>query len=270
MRLAVSNIAWDRADDEAAAAVLRSAGIDAVELAPTKTWPDLREADVASARDERDRWRERGLTVLSTQSLLFGRPDLQLFGGEQAVEDLLVHLELVLGLGAAMGAGPQVFGSPKNRRRGELPLERALPVAVDAFTRVAAIAEALGTTMVLEANPQDYGADFVTSAHEAASLVAAVGRPGLRLHLDTACMSLAGDDAVECVHRYAHLLAHVHLSEPDLGEVGVANPVHVDVVRALKDVGYMAGVTVEMRPAGDPLRGLRRAAEYAVRLLDTA
>lgn len=268
MRLAVSNIAWERADDDAAAAVLRGAGIDAVELAPTKAWPDPRTADLAAAHAERDRWQARGLTVRSTQSLLFGRPELQLFGPGQ--EDLIAHLELVLGLGAAMGAGPQVFGSPRNRRRGDLPLEQALPVAVAAFTRLAVTAAGLGTTLVLEANPEQYGADFVTSAHEAAALVAAVDHPGLRLHLDTACMALAGDDPVACVHRYAHLLAHVHLSEPDLGPVGAPNPVHTSVVRALRDVGYTAGVTVEMRPCADPLAGLQRAAAYAARLLESA
>ena len=37
------------------------------------------------------------------------------------------------------------------------------------------------------------GADFVTHAAEALELVRAVAHPGLALHLDTACMMLAGD-----------------------------------------------------------------------------
>lgn len=271
MRLAVSNIAWERADDDRVAEVLRAAGVDAVEVAPTKAWPDPRQADVSAAQQEGARWRERGLEVMSTQSLLFGRPDLQLFTDEQSREGLLGHLEHVLALGTALGARAQVFGSPKNRRREGLPVAQAMEVATEAFRRLAATAERLGTTLVVEANPEHYGADFLTSAHDAALLVEQVGRPGVRLHLDTACMLLAGDDPAECVRRYAPLLAHVHLSEPELAPVGATpSAVHAEVILALREVGYSGGVSVEMRPAPDAVEAVRVAAGYAVRLLEAA
>ena len=46
---------------------------------------------------------------------------------------------------------------------------------------------------MMEANPPEYGADFVTRAAEAIELVKAVNHPGFRLHLDTGCMTLAND-----------------------------------------------------------------------------
>lgn len=270
MRLAVSNIAWERSDDDRLAEVLCAAGIDAVELAPTKAWPDLQEVDVTAAAQEAARWRHRGLEVLSTQALLFGRPDLQLFGSKNSRECLIGYLEHVLALGAAMGAQAQVFGSPRNRRREGLPASEAMDIAVGVFSRLALTAEGLGTTLVIEANPWHYGADFLTSAHDAAHLVHSVDRPGFRLHLDTACMLLAGDDPVECVRAYAPLLAHVHLSEPELGPVGAPSAVHADFVAALQEAGYDGGLSVEMRPAADPSSAVRVAADYAVRLLGVA
>ena len=268
MRLAVSNIAWDASSDSEVARILTAAGVDAIEVAPTKAFADVAKADLQDARDYRAYWADLGLSVLTTQSLLFGRPDLLLFGDDEQRRAFVRHLEHVLELGAALGARAQVFGSPKNRRREGLPEQQANEIAAEVFSQLARAAERYGTTLCLEANPVDYGADFLTSAHQAAALVEAVDLPGLRLHLDTACMQLAGDDVTTCVEQYAHLLAHVHVSEPQLGPVGVTrSAVHEETVAALRTVGYDAGVSVEMRPVDDQPAAGRTAADYAVRLL---
>jgi sugar phosphate isomerase/epimerase len=270
MRLAVSNIAWDAEHDEQVADVLREHGIDAVEIAPPKAFGDPEQADVTDAERYRARWQDLGLSIISTQSLLFGRPDLLLFGDDGQREAFTAYLEHVLELGASLGARAQVFGSPKNRRREQLPEAEARAVAEDVFGRLGAHAAAHGTALCLEANPSEYGADFLTSAHEAAALVAAVDSPGLRLHLDTACMQLAGDDGPEVARRYAPLVSHVHLSEPQLGPVGTPNPAHAALLEALSEVGYSGGVSVEMRPTSTPVESVREAARYASTLLEAA
>lgn len=265
MRVAASNIAWEPADDAAVARALLSRGVSFVEVAPTKRWPDLRGVTVAEAREYGAYWAGLGLPVRSTQSLLFGRPELRLFGGATERRTLVEHLCHVVELGAAMGAVAQVFGSPRNRRREQLPASDALVVAAEAFSEVGRRAVDAGTCVCLEANPERYGADFLTTAAEAAALVAMVDSPGVRLHLDTACMALAGDDAVAEVRSGAPLLRHVHLSEPDLGPVGDPRPAHTELAAALREVGYAGLVSVEMRPAsGDPVAALARAAGYTV------
>lgn len=267
MRLAVSNIAWDADDDAAVAAVLQQAGLDAVEVAPPKAFDDPATADLDDARRYRERWTSLGMSIVSTQALLFGRPDLLLFGDADQREAFTAHLEHVLLLGAELGARAQVFGSPKNRRRGDLPAEQASAVACEVFGRLGEHAALHGTALCLEANPPQYGADFLTSAHDAAAVVAAVDSPGLRLHLDTACMQLAGDDLRACAERYAPLVAHVHLSEPELGPVGTPNPGHRELLSALRDAGYDGSVSVEMRATATPVTSVRTAATYAAGLL---
>lgn len=271
MRLSISNIAWEPEQDEQVAQQLRAAGVSAVEVAPTKAWPDVRVAGAGDARAEAARWRGLGLEVVAMQALLFGRPELQLFGSAESRRLFVEHLSHVLALGGAMGAGAHVFGSPRNRRRDGLPQADAMAVAVDVFAELAVVAEQHGSALCLEANPAEYGADFLTSAHEAAELVAAVGRPGLRLHLDTACMQLAGDDVAACVRDYAALVQHVHLSEPELGPVGEQpNPRHAEVVGALAEVGYVGAVSVEMRATSSPVVSVDVAARYAAALLAQA
>lgn len=264
----MSNIAWDPPCDAEVASVLRAQGVDAVEVAPTKTWPDPRQAGEDDARRERERWQRLGLEVVATQSLLFGRPDLMLFGDADQRNAFREHLVHMVRLGAQMGARAQVFGSPKNRRRGGLDQAQAFQVAAEVFVRVAAAAQDAGTVVVVEANPPHYGADFLTSAHEAAELVSEVCSPGLRLHLDTACMLLAGDDPVECATRYAGLLSHVHLSAPDLGPVGERpDPAYAPFLSALTQAGYSGAVSVEMRPRADPVGSVRTAITYVSSLL---
>lgn len=271
MRLSISNIAWEPDQDEEVAEKLCSAGVSAVEIAPTKAWPDVREAGPEDGRAEAERWRGLGLEIVAMQALLFGRPELQLFGSDDSRKLLVDHLAHVLALGGAMGADAHVFGSPRNRRRDGLPLADALAVAVDVFGELAGVAEQHGTTLCIEANPAEYGADFLTSAHEAAELVAVVGRPGVRLHLDTACMQIVGDDVSACVREYAELLHHVHLSEPELGPVGdQPNPHHAEVVRSLAEIGYGGVVSIEMRPTQTPAASVEVAVQYAAGLLSRA
>ncbi|UUZ52764.1 hypothetical protein LP419_26580 [Massilia sp. H-1] len=53
MRLSISNIAWELADDEAVAALLRARSIDAIDIAPGKYFPDpaaATDADIARAQ----------------------------------------------------------------------------------------------------------------------------------------------------------------------------------------------------------------------------
>lgn len=256
MKLAVSSIAWPLAREEEAAALLRARGVAGVELAPTQRWPSPPEAPAAELDACRAAWEARGLPIVAAQAVLFGRPDLLVFGDDEARTRLVEYLGGVARACARLGARALVFGAPKNRRRGDLPAAEALDVAVDVFGRLARAAHAAGTAFVLEANPTEYGADFATRFDEALEVVARVDHPGLGLHLDSACMHLAGDDLVACarVALERGVLRHVHLSAPYLAPL--TDPAAATVplsafVEALRRGGYTGWVSLEMR-APDP------------------
>ena len=55
MRLAISNIAWDPVEDEAIAKLLRRFGVDAIDVAPGKYFPEpakATEEDIARVKNE--------------------------------------------------------------------------------------------------------------------------------------------------------------------------------------------------------------------------
>jgi sugar phosphate isomerase/epimerase len=261
VRFAISNIAWASAQDQEVAAEMRAAGAAGVEVAPTAIWPDPLRASADDRREYRDRWRARGLPVVALQSLVFGRPDLQLFD-DRTRGELRDRLHGMLEVARDLGAAPLVFGSPRNRTRGALAPGAALEIAVPFFRELGDAAQRLGVVLCVEPNPPAYGCDFITTAAEGRALVDSVASPGFRLHLDAAGMFLAGDVATEEIARGAHLLGHVHLSAPNLGPVGPGAPVDFPaIVKALRTCRYQGLVSIEMRAAPEPAAALANVRE---------
>jgi D-psicose/D-tagatose/L-ribulose 3-epimerase len=267
MKVAVSNIAWEPSDDAAVAAALIAAGVSGIEIAPTKLWAAPEEVGPAEAGAVRDAWAGRGLPIVAMQSLLYGQPDLLVFAGADVRGATRRHLEAIITLGGRLGARRLVFGSPKNRQRGAVPMDDAMGSAAEFFRPLAEHAAACGTVLCIEPNPPQYGSDFVTDAAQAVRLADLVDHEGFGVHLDVACMSLAGDDPAEAIPATAQHLRHFHVSEPELGPVGVEpDGDHTAAAAALVAAGYDGWCSVEMRPAtdGDRVAAVERAARFAV------
>lgn len=265
MKLAFSNIAWNADEDAAAPALLCGLGVQGVEVAPTRLWPDWAGATPEAAAAFSQAMHAAGLATPSFQSLLFGRPDLQVFGTPQQQSDLVAHLARVAQLAAAMQARVLVFGSPKNRDRGTLSPEAAMEQAVAFFRRAGQVCADVGVTLCIEANPAVYGCNFITRWSEAAELVRRCAHPGVGLHLDTACTLLAGDDPVAAVPQVADILVHVHASEPELGPFASPRCDHTGVGAALRTAGYDGWCSVEMRRTATALASVEEAAQLALR-----
>jgi sugar phosphate isomerase/epimerase len=246
--LAVSNIAWPREQDAEVAEVLHEFGIGGIEIAPTKIWSNPIAATDAEIDDYRRYWNERGIAIVAAQALLFGKPDLTIFESADVRRKTLDYLAAIVKLCARLGAGSLVFGSPKNRRVGDLAPEGVRSIAREFFARLGEIAAAAGTCIVMEANPPEYGADFATTAAAAIELVKSVDHPGFRLHLDTGCMTLAGDSITSTLESGFALLKHFHVSEPNLDPPGTSRRVdHAAFAAELQRRGYAQWVSLEMR-----------------------
>jgi D-psicose/D-tagatose/L-ribulose 3-epimerase len=263
MKLAMSAIAWEPSDDDAAARILREHGFEGVELAPTKIFPRPDEASDTEIAACRAAWEKRGLRIVALQALLFGRPELTVFG--ETRDATLEYLARIIRLGARLGAHALVFGSPRNRARGSLPTTKAWARAVEFFRKLGRVAEEAGTCLCIEPNPPRYGADFIVDSEEAVRLVEEVDSPGFGLHLDAACARLAGEDLAARLRASAHVLRHVHLSEVDLAPVRAGGTSDVaSIAAALREIHYSGYISIEMKPAG--LAAVRSAAESVARV----
>ena len=264
MRLAVSTLAIPINVTTADLKRLRGLGVEGLEVAPTRhmPWDDWSPSRLA---DYRMRLADADLLVSSLQAILFGTEGLHLLGGEAAFEAMLVHVRRVAEIGRALGARIGVFGSPRNRLRGELPAEAAWELGRDRFTRLARAVAEFGFSLGLEPVPAAYGGDFLTVADDVIRMVAEVGHPGLRVHLDTACVLLGGGAIDVAVMAAGNLLGHFHIAEPQLGPFHTPACPHATAAAALRAIAYDGWVAVEMLEQQDsPLEEVHTAASFAV------
>jgi D-psicose/D-tagatose/L-ribulose 3-epimerase len=250
VRTAVSNIAWTAEEDDEVIDLLVRRGVDAVEIAPTRLWPDPDSVDTREAVSVAARLADKGLEVAAFQSLLFGVPDADLFATDDARARIEARLRTVIRLAGAMGARSLVYGSPATRRppAGTSDVE-AMDRAVSFFAPLAALAADHGVVVCIEPNPPQYGCAFVTTAADGAALAEAVDSPGFGLHLDAAAMVMVGDDGPASIHAHAAWIQHFHASAPQLAPLECEQVDHASLAVALGQIGFSGVVSVEMRAA---------------------
>jgi sugar phosphate isomerase/epimerase len=254
VRLSFSNLAWERADDEWVAELLRRHGVSAIDLTPAKYFtPDPPPADEA-VREVRGWWGQRGIEIIGMQALFHGTTGLNIFGDHAARELTLGHLERMCRLGELLGAPRLTFGAPRNRDRGELPPETAAAQAVDFLRRLGDVAGAHRVTICLEPVPASYGANFMTDTASAADIVRRTDHAAIRLQLDVGAATVNREDLMKVVAQFAPLVGHVHLSEPELLPLGSRATDHADAAGILRRFLPAHALTIEMLSRADSRR----------------
>ena len=266
-RLGVSNLAWPSRAEAPALALLAAGGAQGVEVAPTRIapWDELTPQRLAAFRQG---CTAAGLVVSSLQAIFYGRPEANLLDELAGFEAMAEQVRRVAGIAHALGAGIAVFGAPNSRRRGALSPADAMWRGAERLRRLGDLAAAGGLVLGMEPVPASYGADFLNHADEVVEIVRLAGHPSVRAHLDTACVSLAGDDVADAIRAAAPLLAHYHVAEPQLGPFAAPVLDHARAGAALDQVGYQGWVVIEMREVeaeDDGLGAVADAIAYARR-----
>lgn len=267
MRLAISNIAWDISGDEDVAKLLKSYGVDAIDIVPGKYFPDPAKASDEEIVRVKTWWGKRGIEITGMQALLFGTVGLNVFGSPEVQETMMQYLAAVCRIGAGLGATRLVFGSPKNRDRNGLNDEQVMVIATPFFRRLGDIAQSYGVVICLEPNPPCYGANFMTTSAETAEVVRQVAHPAIRMQLDTGALTINGEDPAALLQNNSMLIGHIHASEPDLVPLGDGFTDHGMVAACLRKQLPMHVVSIEMLATkNEPhLASIERALKVAVR-----
>lgn len=265
MRIAVSNIAWNVSDDAAMAQLLQRHGVDAIDVAPGKYFPQPAQALASDIAKIRNWWEERGVEIVGMQALLFGTTGLNVFGEPDVQNAMLTHLEAVCRIGGELGATKLVFGSPRNRDRSSLSDEQTRDQALSFFQRLGDIAQQHGVVICLEPNPTCYGANFMTTSSETAHIVNAVSHPAIRMQLDTGAVTLNHESISQVLADYGTLIGHVHLSEPELAPLGDRGSDHGAFHAAIEAALPRHVLSIEMlaTTTEPPLVSVERALAFA-------
>ena len=94
MKLAISNIAWGKSNDCYVYDLMKKYGFEGLEIAPTRFFEeepyDADNESLDKILTKLDRYK---ITIVSMQSLLFGKPDYKLFGNKTERENLKNYLK---------------------------------------------------------------------------------------------------------------------------------------------------------------------------------
>ena len=246
MRLSISNIAWDVSEDEGVAKVLAKYGVDAIDIAPGKYFPDPVKATDDEVLTVKRWWADHGIDIIGMQALLFGSVGLNLFASAEVQESMLLRLGAVCRIASGLGASRLVFGSPKNRDRYGLTDQQTMSVAVPFFRRLGDIACSYGVFICLEPNPICYGANFMTTSAETAQVVKEVAHPGIRMQFDAGALTINCEDVIEVLQNGSSFIGHIHASEPEMLPIGDGGTDHAAVAACLKQYLPDHIVSIEM------------------------
>ena len=245
MNIAISNIAWEHSEDNAVSKILQKYEIKGIEIAPTKIWNDPTTIRTEDAEIYKRYWEDKGIKIVAMQSLLFGHPELTVFETAEKRKALLDYLTKIIHLASLLGVTAMVFGSPKNRIKGNLIEEATYEISNDFFRKIGDVAQKYDIAFCIEANPIVYGTDFLTTTQEVITFVKKVDHPNINVHLDSGAMQINKED-IEKTIISAQPFSHFHISEPDLLYV----PQEVDhraAAKALQKINYNKWVSIEMR-----------------------
>lgn len=265
MKLAVSSLAWEPAEDDAVRDMLAHRGVGGVELAPLKYWPSGLDVAPHVLSQYKARWLDAGISIVALQGFLFGMPELQLFGSPSQQAALEAHLVSTARLAAGLGAGVLVFGAPKNRLRRALSVDEAIAAAVPLLRRVASLCADVGVALCIEPNPPRYGGDFIHTSAEALRLVREVDHDSFGLHLDAGALAINAESDDEVIEA-ACVARHFHVSEVDLVPTGSGTVDHRRLGRLLRRAHFQRWHSIEMKPVtgGGVVEALGRAVDVAL------
>jgi sugar phosphate isomerase/epimerase len=264
VKLAMSNLAWAPEERLGAYAHMQAAGLTGLEIAPGLFFeraadpllPDNVMSSVALTEIGSHK-----LSLVSMQSLLFGVSGAALFGSEAEQAAFENGMNRAIGLAGRFQIPNLVFGSPSQRRIPKgMSSEEAAAHATEVFRRLGQRAALVGTVISLEANPAQYGTNFLNTIDEAEKFVARVAHPAVGLVLDLGETHVNGSFAT-LVGRIAALaprLNHVHVSEPHLAPAPDDRTTLTPVLAALKSAGYQRFVSIEMKRSEGGLETVRR------------
>ncbi len=260
MNLCISNIAWDKQQDEQLYAFLQHQGVTGLEIAPTRLFENPYDS-LTEVKDYSKRlYSQYGLTMASMQSIWYGRNE-NIFN-DQERDDIFLYSHKAIDFAAAAGIKNIVFGCPKNRKIPDnMPKEQAEDIAAEFLYRLGEYALNNGTVFAVEANPDIYGTNFLNETLDTFQFVEAVNSKGLKVNVDIGTMILM-EESPSMLKEYKYLVNHLHLSVPNL-EYVEPHPIHQQLHDVLNEIEYDKYISIEMRNFGD-INKVASAVSYLV------
>lgn len=210
----VSNIAWEKDQEAEVFRFFQQQAITGLEIAPTKIWSDLNQVSLKQVEEYRNYLHVNRLQPVAAQSVLYGRPDLQIFTTKRQRDLTLKYLQKVIDILSLLEIKHIVFGSPKNRYISDDFKTDSKKIALEFFYEIGEYCKQKDLTFCLEPNAPQYSCNFLTNTSQTVAFIEELHHTHVQLHLDTAVMTLNKENMTKSFEMSQSYLKHMHVSEP--------------------------------------------------------
>lgn len=261
MKLAISNIAWTKDDDNIMYNYLKENNITSLEIAPTR----IIEKDPYEHLDEAKKIAQElksnyQLDIVSMQSIWFGKKE-NIFASEENYQMLVEYTKKAILFAHAIGCPNLVFGNPKNRNMDNY--EKDYSIALNFFKEIGLFALDYNVVIALEPNPTIYNTNFLNTTKEALDFVKEINLPSVKINYDFGTV-IANNEELTIIKENLDLINHIHISEPNL-EIIKKNHLHLELFAILKKQKYDKIVSIEMKQTS--LKNIMDVLEYILEIL---
>jgi len=245
LKLGISTVAWRIDDEDSVKRVLNEEELKGIEITPDRIYNENFDFDKEKVKKYPEYWENQEL--ISMQGILFKKDDLKLFDTYENRKDLSNYLKKVIDVASEMKIPVVMFGSPKNRKKGELTKEEADVIALVFFKEIAEYAYLKNVYVCIEPNPKEYDSDYLLNTQEVLDFVKKVNHPGIGINLDTGALKMSNEDA-SMILKAGSLIKHFHISEPMLATVkNIDEETHKEYRNALRKICYNRWISIEMK-----------------------
>lgn len=248
IRLGICNELFEGWDFAETCQAVKRIGYDGLEIAPFTLAPRVTDLAPSRRRELKRIVEEEGLQTIGLHWLLARTDGFYLTTPDEATRlrtgDYLVALaEATRDLGGTL----MVLGSPKQRNLlAGVTTEQAMAYTAEVFERVMPAIGSCGVDLCLEPlAPSE--TNFLNTCDQAEDLIARVGHPNLKLHMDVKAQSgEVGRTVPDLIARHAGLAGHFHAQDVNLKGPGMGGVDFGPIIKALLASGYDRWVSVEV------------------------
>ncbi len=247
MRYAVCNELFGTMEFARAADLAAKHGFHGLELAPYTLFGDFSPAAVAKGIETaRSGLAASGLAFAGMHWLFVQPPGLHVTARDPSIrKKSWEHLEMLIEAAGELGGGNLIFGSPQQRRAGEIPHAEAMEYFLDGLAAAGRKAAACSVKILPEALPASV-TDILNTLAEVEALLARANNPGLSGMFDFHNVADESEPWERLLERHWPIISHVHLNTLDGGWPSAASRGFDPAFAVLRNNGYQGWVSLEI------------------------
>ncbi len=191
------------------------------------------------------------------EGLSFTDPDPQI--RKKAVQRIKDQMNLAIGLGGAQVIIGLIRGTIKSgvdQEKGEKWFIQSMSECLDHKPEV---------TLTLEPINR-YETNLYNDTRSAKGIIHKIGRPNLRMLVDTFHMNIEEPDIVESILHVKDHISHVHFADSNRWAPGCGHIDFKEILDALVEIGYQGAISAEILPRPTPEECLRLTIEFYEKL----